>query len=235
MTLAELARRVLHRLCRHRVKCSSSLHLEKIGSDYGGWFVPVDLIKADWICYAGGVGEDITFDLGVIRRFGCQVFAFDPTPRAIAHAARCADSAPGFHFMPVGLWSSDRTLRFFVPRDPAHVSHSVVNLQETDSYFEAPCRNLASLMKELGHDRIDLLKVDVEGAEHEVVSAMVTDGIRPTVLCMEIDQPAPVWKIVTTLGRLRRAGYELVKVDAWNFTFLSKEAMPAEAGQDAMS
>lgn len=235
MTPVNLARRVLQRLYRHRVKRFSWLRLEKIGSDHGGWFVPVDLIQADWICYAGGVGEDITFDLGVIRRFGCQVFAFDPTPRAITYAARCAGSAPEFHFMPVGLWSGDTTLRFFVPRDPAHVSHSVVNLQETDSYFEAPCRSLASLMKELGHDRIDLLKVDVEGAEHEVLRAMLADGIRPTVLCMEIDQPAPVSKIVTTLGRLRRAGYELVKVDAWNFTFLRNEAMPAEAAWDAMT
>src|SRR3546814_9362953 len=55
--------------------------------------------------------------------------------------------------MPVGLWSEDATLRFYAPRDPTHVSHSIVNLQETESYFEARCRSIASLMAELGHDR----------------------------------------------------------------------------------
>lgn len=56
--------------------------LEKIGSSYGGWIVPIQLIKPDWIFYSAGVGEDITFALGIIERFSCHVFAFDPTPRA---------------------------------------------------------------------------------------------------------------------------------------------------------
>ena len=38
------------------------------------------------IGHSGGVGEDASFDLGIIERFGCSVFAFDPTPRAIAFA-----------------------------------------------------------------------------------------------------------------------------------------------------
>src|SRR3546814_5498841 len=112
--------------------------------------------SADWVCYAGGVGEDVTFGLGIIDRFGWQVFAFDPTPRAIAYVADHAKEVKKFHFMPVGLWSEDATLRFYAPRDPTHVSHSIVNLQETESYFEARCRSIASLMAELGHDRLDL-------------------------------------------------------------------------------
>src|SRR3546814_6680237 len=106
-----------------------------------------------------------------------------------AYFADHAKEVKNFHFMPVGLWSEDATFRFYAPRDPTHVSHSIVNLQETESYFEARCRSIASLMAELGHDRLDLLKVDVEGAEHEVIRSMLASGIRPTVLCMELDQP----------------------------------------------
>src|SRR3546814_18913651 len=72
---------------------------------------------------------------------------------AIAYVADHAMEVKKFHFMPVGLWSEDATLRFYAPRDPTHVSHSIVNLQETESYFEARCRRIASLMAELGHDR----------------------------------------------------------------------------------
>ena len=53
-----------------------------IGSDYGSWIVPTALLSADAICYCAGVGEDVTFDLGLVARFGCRVWAFDPTPRA---------------------------------------------------------------------------------------------------------------------------------------------------------
>ncbi len=103
--------------------------LEKIGSDYGGWFVPTELIKSDWICYCAGVGEDITFDLGVIDRFSCHIYAFAPTPKAAAaYVAKTASNQPKFHFFEVGLWSEDKTLKFFAPKNPNHVSHSVVNL-----------------------------------------------------------------------------------------------------------
>ncbi len=203
------------------------LRLEKIGSDYGGWIVPTALIRSDWICYSGGVGEDITFDLGLIERFGCSVFAFDPTPRAIAFVGATAADEPRFHFLPVGLWSEEAALRFYAPRDRSHVSYSVVNLQGTDEYFEAPCRSLRSLMAELGHGSIDLLKIDIEGAEHRVIRSMLSAGLRPTVLCTEIDQPVNPLRFWTTVRRVLFAGYTLVAVDGWNFTFVRSDALPA--------
>src|SRR3546814_11755001 len=84
---------------------------------------------------------------------------------------------------------------------------------------------LAALMTELGHDRLDLLKVDVEGAEHEVIRSMLASGIRPTVLCMEFDQPAPCQRIATTVRRIRKAGFRLVSVDGWNFNFVQDQAL----------
>ncbi len=209
-----------------------ALGLTKIGSGYGGWIVPTALIDDSWTCFCGGVGEDITFDLGLIERFGCRVFAFDPTPRAITHVAAVAAGEPRFRFVPVGLWSEDTTLRFFAPRNPSHVSHSVVNLQRTRDYFEAPVRTLPGLMRELGTGRIDLLKLDIEGAEHEVIRTVLEAGLRPTVVCMEIDQPVrplPFWR---TVRRVRRAGYELVAVDGWNLTFLRRD-VPGSAANGA--
>ena len=36
----------------------------------------------------------------------------------------------------IGIWSKADRLRFYAPANPDHVSHSAVNLQGTDSYFE---------------------------------------------------------------------------------------------------
>lgn len=196
------------------------LAFQRLGSAYGGWTVPADLITGDWICYCGGVGEDVTFDLELIRRFGCIVVACDPTPRAKAHVAKVATEERRFRFLPVGLWSGDAELRFYAPRDPSHVSHSVVNLQGTSDFFVARCRSLAAVMQEQGHDRIDLLKLDIEGAQHEVLRAALRDGIRPKVICVEFDQPDTLTRMYRTYARLRRAGYRLAVRDGWNLTFL---------------
>ena len=77
-------------------------------------------------------------------------------------------------------------------------------------------------MKELGHDRIDLLKIDIEGAEHFVIKSILEAGIRPDVICLEIDQPVHIKDLWGTVRRIKAAGYALVAVDSWNLTFLRR-------------
>src|SRR3954453_24062721 len=69
--LGERAVRALRPVVLCHREPAGDLGLEKIGSGYGGWIVPTAKIDRDWTCYCAGVGEDITFDLGLISRFGC--------------------------------------------------------------------------------------------------------------------------------------------------------------------
>ncbi len=205
-----------------RELADTSLRLERIGSDYGGWYVPVDLLTAHSICYLAGVGEDITFDLGLIDRVGCHVYAFDPTPRAAEHVAIVAKGVALFHFFEIGLWSEEATMRFFAPQDPRHVSHSIVNLQKTESYFDASCRPLRAIMDDLGHDHIDLLKMDIEGAEHRVIAAMLSDDVLPRIIAVEFDQPARYRQMRHTFKLLLDSGYSLINIDKSNLTFVRR-------------
>lgn len=200
--------------------------LVRLGSRYGGWIVPSSAVQAHSVCYCAGVGEDISFDLALMERFGCEVHAFDPTPRAIEFVRRNAADVPRFHFHPVGLWERDEQLRFYAPSNPKHVSHSVMNLQQTDSFFEAPCRSLTSLMNELGHARIDLLKLDIEGAEQRVIAAMLEQGVTVKVLCVEFDEATLEWtperkqRIAATADALASHGYVLVAQEGrGNYTY----------------
>jgi len=40
-------------------------------------------------------------------------------------------------------------------------------------------------MQEHGHTHIDLLKIDIEGAEYQVLDNMLHENILPTILCIE--------------------------------------------------
>ena len=200
--------------------------IEKLGTSYGGWKVPTSLLDADSICYLVGVGEDISFDLALIERFGCTVDAFDPTPRAIEYIDVQGLETSDYRFHPVGLWSEDSIQRFYEPSNPEHVSHSIVNLQQTSGYFKASVRRLSSMMKELGHAHLDLLKIDIEGAEYAVLQSLLDDGLDITTICVEFDQPTPLRKMMGMVKRLREARYDLVAIDGWNMTFIR----PPEAG-----
>ena len=192
--------------------------LVRLGTPYGGWWVPVTQSGPGVIAYLAGAGEDISLDLALHER-GCIVRIFDPTPRAIRYVQEHGPASESFRFQSVGLWSQDTSLRFYSPENPEHVSHSVVNLQRTQEYFEAEVRTLRTLMHDNKDQRIDLLKMDIEGAEHAVVLDILSNGPLPHAICLEFDQPCSIREMRKTAAALRDAGYHLQRVDVWNCTF----------------
>lgn len=227
---------------------------QKIGTGYGGWYVPTGLLSSQSLCYGVGAGEDISFEIDLINRYSCEVHCFDPTPRAQRHVEQLHRNTvngiptsindavnvhytinPGclaqLHFHAFGLWSQDRTMRFYAPENPAHVSHSIVNLQRTTNYFEADCRTLKTVMQTLEHSDLSLLKLDVEGAEYEILASILDSDIRPAVLCAEFDEgyhPLDreyLPRILNMVSRVKTCGYRLTHVDGWNVTFVHYRAI----------
>jgi FkbM family methyltransferase len=195
----------------------------RLGSEYGGWHIPAGGIASDAVVYSAGLGEDATFDLELIVRYGCDVWAFDPTPRAIAFSKSIKEKR--FHFLSIGLWSADGPQQFFPPREESHVSHSITNIQGTsDSTFEAMCRSLPSLMHELGHVRIDLLKLDIEGAEYEVLRPVLRGEITPTILAVEfhLASLSGLRETIRLIRTLQRQGYSVLAREGWDVTLVNQ-------------
>lgn len=220
--MTTLARRVRDRivagLLAAAIPVSRAPDLARLGSPEAGWTVPVEALGERAVCYCAGAGEDVSFDVELAKR-GHEVHTFDPTPKSIAYVERLGPLPNGMRFHPYGVWSEDTTLKFYAPRDPRHVSHSVLNLQGTGTYFEAPCRSIRSIMRELGHTRVDLLKLDIEGAEYAVLEDLLRSDVRPQVIAVEFDQPVDPRRTLRLVRALRRAGYEAVLVRGFDVTF----------------
>ena len=229
-TIQRIARKNLDtiRLLKRRRDFLAEAQIERrsdlmhLGSSYGGWTVATGLLDSSSICYLAGIGEDVTFDLHLIARFGCTVHAFDPVPRSQDYASTATASEPRFHVHPYGLWSSDTKLEFHAPEVDGHISHSATNLKDTSIAFEAPVRSVRSVMDELDHESIDLLKLSVEGAEYEILDHVIGEDVPVRMLCVEYAQPVPLGRVETSIARLRDA--ELILTDArilpWNWKLL---------------
>ena len=109
----------------------------------------------------------------MIDKFGCDVYGYDPTPRAIKHVNEKAGNNQKYHFFSIGLWDKADVLRFYTPKNPDHVSHSLLNLQKTDDYIDVKVDRLKNIIENNKHSKIDLLKIDIEGAEYKVIDSII--------------------------------------------------------------
>jgi FkbM family methyltransferase len=196
---------------------TSPVVLERFGDGHAAWYVRKDTPPGS-IAYCGGVGQDATFDFELADRKRMQVHSFDPTPGAIAYMERENQGRVQFH--PWGIMDKDQTIKFYAPRDPRHANWFAENIHDTEEFFEADCYSIGSIMKKLGHHRLDLLKIDVEGSWFKVLKGMLDDRILPPTLCVEFDSPAPLSRVRLIVRRLQANGYQLVQREHENCVFI---------------
>jgi FkbM family methyltransferase len=186
-----------------------------LGHGNGAWWVPIDALGQGSICYCVGAGVNISLDLTLASDYGCDVWTFDPTPQAIQYVRQQA-TPDNFRFEPIGIWVEDTTVHFQTDGG----SHSITRTGiATLRPFDGQVERLSTVMRRLAHDRIDLLKLDIEGAEGPVLEQLISGSIRPGVLLVEFDQPEPPWRTVARVRAVLDAGYRLDRIDHWNYSF----------------
>jgi FkbM family methyltransferase len=188
----------------------------RLGTDYGGWTINPDLITNHSIIYSAGIGEDASWDLAMIQRFGVTIHGFDPTPRSIKWVTQ-SGMPPGFRMHPFGLAPKDGELVFHAPINPAHVSLSVVERDQQTERVVLPVREIAGIMKELGHDHLDILKMDIEGSEYDVIADLLERKIPIRQLLVEYHHRFPNIgndKTQASIDLLERHGYRLFNISA---------------------
>jgi FkbM family methyltransferase len=211
LTPWQVREEIRRRLCNRalaRAVTPSPTRLTRIGSDYGGALVALGGLGPGSICYSVGIGEDLSFDLELLSRTRCEIYAFDPTPRSVEFVRTHGPSGDRFHFFPYALSVRDGPQAFYVPRNAAHVSHSLTDQQRSGKAITVEGRTLRSIMTELGHGWVDLLKLDIEGAEYGVLSALADTVLPCDVLAVEF-HGASQRRVRRTVDSLRNVGFPL--------------------------
>lgn len=145
------------------------------GTEYGGFYLPENFEIDNSIVYSFGIGEDLSFSEAIIEAGGV-VYAFDPTPKAIKFVENHKIiSNSNFHFFAYGLSDKDGKEDFYLPKRDDWVSASVIQHRYVDDgkVLEVEMKTLRSIMQELKHDHIDILKMDIEGSEFKVVENLM--------------------------------------------------------------
>ena len=130
-----------------------------------------------------------------------------------------------FHANQYGIADFDGIAEFERSADPENPSFSYRG-RPAEGIGATRCevRRLRTMMEMLGHNQIDLLKMDIEGAEYGVIENMLAEGVPVRQLLVEFHHRKPwigVQKTVTAAEALSRAGFRLFHVspsgEEWAF------------------
>jgi FkbM family methyltransferase len=175
--------------------------------------VRTDVLDARSIVYSCGVGRDISFDLEMIQRFGLRVRAFDPTPRSLEWLS--AQVVPSqFLLSAVGIADYDGVGEFVLRSDPDFDSYELgVSTEGAFDRVTLPVRRIASLMNSFGDGHLDLLKLDIEGAEYGVLADVLDSHIDVRQMLVEFHfrraMKSELEVVQETIDRLLQHGFRL--------------------------
>jgi FkbM family methyltransferase len=209
------------------VKLDVECEKERLGSGYGGWELVTKDLDSSSIVYSFGIGEDATFDLALIEKYGLIVHAFDPTPKSIEWV-KTQGFPPNFVLHEYGIAAFDGEISFNPPENPDHVSHTILDRPSTKSRaISVSVKRIQTIVQQLNHTQIDVLKMDIEGAEYDVIEDIFRSQIRPKQILVEYHHRFPgvgIKKTKESIERLRSMGYRLFSISATNeeFSFIRK-------------
>ncbi|MGI9232831.1 MAG: FkbM family methyltransferase [Woeseiaceae bacterium] len=184
-----------------------------------GWKYIPELLGSDSIVYSLGVGDSIDLDMDLIHHYSLTVHAFDPTPYSLEWVSGL-ELPDNFKFHPWAAAGEDGNLRLFRRVNKRGKASEVMwtadsTAADESDFVDAPAYTIATIMQKLEHTHVDVLKIDVEGAEYEILDSLGDVANLPTQLLVEFHHRFPgigKQRTAESIERLKTFGYRIFSI-----------------------
>lgn len=179
------------------------------------WVISPDGLETEPLVYSLGLSENLSFDLGMIQQHGAKVHGFDPTKESQRFIAKSHLPA-GFHYHPLAVAGHDGQLDLYERMGKG-------GRKKGACFLKASCKKISTLVQELGHSRLDILKIDVEGSEYPILEDVCLKGIPVSQIAVEFHHRfEEIGLTATTRSHqmLLKHGYQLAHISDWAEEFL---------------
>lgn len=159
--------------------------LEPAGYSKGARLImAIAAVDADHLYRADLDADSVVVDIGAFRGQGasqihglyrCQIHGFEPNPHAYeAFVERFVD-VDEVHPYNYGLGAADATLDLELSGQGSSL-HGLRDGQAPEETVPVQIRDIVTVLDELGLDRVDFLKMNIEGAEYDLLDRLLSSG-----------------------------------------------------------
>jgi FkbM family methyltransferase len=218
-----------------------SQDLIRLGSSYGGWWVPTNILlgDSDKVLISAGLGWDVSLDEELLKK-EFAVIGIDPLEECVDFAKTKLSKYKDFHVINMGLCNFSGEALFYPPNVEGHDSWSLTNAHA--NYVGKPrvmrVITLEGIVNQFHvnlYESISILKMDIEGAEELLIPEVIKLDINFDCLLIEFDFVSlisflnireRIKKIILArqfLQQLNNKGYILVHNENFNFTWVKSK------------
>ncbi len=204
----------------------------RLGSKYGGWWIDCRILSGQPIMIDCGLGEDLSFPTAFLSRFGGRVIGVEPNPRSLAYCDKYVSDS--MRILPKAFWSdSGNVLNFHLPRAQEQLPKGADGVSGSilDSHVYAgggtitvETISFSDVLQQEQIDECDVLKMDIEGAEYEVLNSLCGSGeiSRTKQLLVEFHHGVTNYKVSDTyqmISTLASKRFDLIHTEGRNYIF----------------
>lgn len=178
-----------------------------------------------------GTGNDADFSQELIKKYNLKSYGFDPTRKHFDFLKKIESENEGkFKIFNIALSEKNTEKTFFESKQNISGSFDElhVNVQKDDvSSYKVKSLTLKDIIKMTGENKIDLVKIDVEGEEYGVINKLDNETLK------QIDQLIIEFhhhciknisfkKTKECIALLKKFGFRHYTTDNINFLFFRK-------------
>ena len=130
-----------------------------------------------------GCADDADFSIHMIDKYGLKAFGVDPTQKHRPSLAALEERFAGrFKHLPLAVSATNGNITFHESAE--NQSGSILNdhtnvMNDSVHSYTVESVTLHSLIQRIQKPDVDLLKLDLEGAEYELLSAITEEDVKP--------------------------------------------------------
>ena len=176
-------RRLIRKLCNQELKNFDNPNIKS----FFNYYLDESIIKQDSVIYSFGLSNSINFELDIVKKKNVKVFCYDPTDSSVNYFKK--NKFENIFFHPYGLFTENKEIEFFMSDSGNGSIVKEIMTGDNISKKKFQCYTLKTLMDKNNHDKIDVLKMDIDGVEKEVLYQMIQEKIYPSQISVEFESP----------------------------------------------